>query len=104
LKEEKMPGGDGTGPDGRGGWCTPLLRSGQISRPLGGFNRGGRALGFGGRGRGRMNMFYATGEPAWNRDSLPTEEASRTSLEGRLESLETELKETKELLKGLKLK
>jgi len=68
-----MPNLDGTGPDGRGGWCTPLWTSGQISRPLGGvgFGRGfsarGRGAGMGGRGRGRMNMYYATGQPGWAR-------------------------------------
>ena len=41
-----MPWGDGTGPWGTGGWCTPLWMSGQIPGPLG-FGRGF------GRGRGR---------------------------------------------------
>jgi len=47
-----MPWGDGTGPWGTGGWCTPLWMSGQIPGPLG-FGRGfGLGRGFG-RGRGR---------------------------------------------------
>ena len=44
-----MPFGDGTGPWGTGGWCTPLWMSGQIPGPLG-FGRGfgrGRGRGFG---------------------------------------------------------
>ncbi len=55
-----MPWGDGTGPWGTGGWCTPLWMSGQIPGPLGlgrGFGFGfGRGFGLGrgfGRGRGR---------------------------------------------------
>ncbi len=57
-KEFIMPGGDGTGPMGMG----PL--SGRGIRFCGGNGapgfvvRGGR---FGGRGRGRRNMYYATG-------------------------------------------
>ena len=64
-----MPCVDGTGPNGMGGWCTPLWKSGQMERPMGSGGRfsGRRAPGLGGRGRGRMSMFYATGQPGWRR-------------------------------------
>ncbi|MBD3260217.1 MAG: hypothetical protein GF334_00835 [Candidatus Altiarchaeales archaeon] len=48
-----MPRGDGTGPDGRGGWCTPRWMSRQIDKPQ------SPVRGFRGRARGRGNMFYA---------------------------------------------
>ncbi|RLI96857.1 MAG: hypothetical protein DRO96_02150 [Candidatus Aenigmatarchaeota archaeon] len=76
-----MPGGDGTGPNGTGGYCTPLLQSGQIREPLrlGLSTVFGRGVGMGtgfGRGfgrRGHRRMFYATGLPGWVRfGTLPT--------------------------------
>ena len=40
-----MPGGDGTGPMGKGGWCAPLWQSNQMPVPRGrGFWR--RGMGF----------------------------------------------------------
>ncbi len=73
-----MPGGDGTGPFGTGGYCTPLLQSGQIQAPLRrGFGTGiglGGGMGFG-RGfgrRGYRRMFYATGLPGWVRFGTAT--------------------------------
>ena len=62
-----MPGGDGTGPNGMGGRCTPLWMSEQISRPL------GTPLGFGGgfgRGRGYRRIYRATGLPLWARSGV----------------------------------
>ena len=81
-----MPGGDGTGPNGLGGWCTPLWTSGQMQRPVGlgyrslyGRRFSGRgAPGMGGRGRGRMNMFYATGQPGWIRGQQPLPQTQAT--------------------------
>ena len=64
-----MPGFDGTGPAGMGpitgggrGFCVAPA-SGVRPRPFGRFllGRGG------GRGRGRRNMYYATGLPGWAR-------------------------------------
>lgn len=59
-----MPRGDRTGPAGMGpmtgrsaGYCAGF--------PTPGFTRPGRP--FGGRGRGRRNMYYATGLPGWAR-------------------------------------
>jgi hypothetical protein len=76
-----MPGGDRTGPMGMGvmtgrgaGYCAgfggrgseyPAQRRGfkaGFLRSLGEFGRG-----YGGGGRGRRNMFYATGLPGWMR-------------------------------------
>jgi hypothetical protein len=101
-----MPGGDGTGPDGRGGWCTPLWMSGQIPKSLGlglrGFFGGGfwgrRVPGRVGRGRGRMNMFYATGLPGWMRFGTPqpqtplgvTQNLQQPTMEQELQWLEQE--------------
>jgi hypothetical protein len=70
-----MPGGDGTGPDGMGGWCT---------------------LGFGGRARGCGRMFF--GSRAHRRrlnakdigENLKNEERF---LELRLEEIKKEIKE-----------
>ncbi|MBN1626509.1 MAG: DUF5320 domain-containing protein, partial [Deltaproteobacteria bacterium] len=65
-----MPGGDGTGPNGMGsmtgrgaGWCAGFNTPGYAnSSPVQGFGRGrGFYGGRGGGGRGRRNMYYATG-------------------------------------------
>lgn len=65
-----MPGGDGTGPMGRGpmtgrgaGYCAGFAVPGFANRPFGGgfFGRGR------GGGRGWRHMFYATGLPGWMR-------------------------------------
>lgn len=62
-----MPRGDGTGPAGMGpmtgraaGYCAGNNAPGFANTWF------GRALGFGG-GRGRRNMFFATGLPGWRR-------------------------------------
>jgi hypothetical protein len=76
-----MPRGDGTGPMGRGGmtgrragYCAGFgaqeRENTAPGRGLGmGFfgGRGSRDHGFGGSGRGRRNMFFATGLPGWMR-------------------------------------
>jgi hypothetical protein len=105
-----MPAGDGTGPDGTGGWCTPLWMSGQIPRSLGpGFRRpygqgfrGRRAPGTGGRGRGRMNMFYATGLPGWARFGLSSTPAQPPSKNQEMEWLENEAKALEQELNGVR--
>jgi len=61
-----MPGFDGTGPGGRGpmtgggrGYCTVTAGRSVVRPAAGFFRRGG--------GRGRRNMYYATGMPGWQR-------------------------------------
>ena len=78
-----MPGFDGTGPQGRGrrtgrglGYCSPQERreagdEGRTTEPVDEARPIEPAFGFrrrpgrGGRGRGRMNRFKATGRPGW---------------------------------------
>jgi len=73
-----MPGGDRTGPAGAGpmtgrglGYCSGNAAPGYAHGRggFGGGHGGGfrRAPGTGGRGRGRMNVFYATGLPGYAR-------------------------------------
>lgn len=65
-----MPGGDRTGPRGMGqrtgrgaGFCSGYNMPGYANPgPAGGFRGAGR-----GGGRGRRNMYYATGLPYWAR-------------------------------------
>ncbi len=66
-----MPGGDKTGPLGYGpmtgrgaGYCSGNRAPGYINAPF------GRGRGCGG-GRGRRNMYYATGLPRWGRAAQP---------------------------------
>ncbi|MBN2010413.1 DUF5320 domain-containing protein [candidate division KSB1 bacterium] len=72
-----MPGGDRTGPLGRGpmtgraaGLCTGNPVPGYAN-PVGG--RGMHGIGFGafGRGRGHRHWFYTTGLPRWARGGYP---------------------------------
>jgi len=72
-----MPGGDGTGPLGMGpmtgrgaGYCAGFAVPGFVNHGFGG--------GFFGRcgGRGRRNMFYATGLPGWARAGMGTSDAA----------------------------
>ena len=69
-----MPGGDRTGPEGRGpmtgrgaGYCAGYNVPGYMNQAA----RGGFGMGRGGWGRGRgrgwRNMYYATGLPGWMR-------------------------------------
>ncbi len=89
-----MPGGDGTGPPGRGantGWGRGACRGLQRQ----GFGHGG---GFSGGG-GRRNRFWATGTPGWMSGTTtqppvagmePTVEPGREWLEQRAVLLRTE--------------
>lgn len=97
-----MPGGDGTGPQGFGprtgraaGYCAQYPVPGYANPNLGrGFYRGG--------GRGRRNLYYATGLTGWQRGaySYPppvvqaiTKEQEAAELKNEAEYLENELKE-----------
>ena len=68
-----MPGGDGTGPMGMGpmsgrgaGYCAGYPVPGFMN-PVGGRGFSGRGFRGRGGGRGRRNMFWATGLPGWAR-------------------------------------
>ncbi|OYT27889.1 MAG: hypothetical protein B6U97_00215 [Candidatus Altiarchaeales archaeon ex4484_96] len=99
-----MPAGDGTGPQGTGGRCTPLWRSGQIPQPT------GRPMGYGGgggfgRGRGYRNVYRATGLPYWARmdQTTPhttTQEPQQTR-EQEIQQLKQELSDIKKRLNEL---
>jgi hypothetical protein len=76
-----MPGGDRTGPMGRGpltGWGRGFCgttRSPQFQR--GGYAGGGRGFGRGaGGGRGWRNQFRATGLPGWRREGWAPPESA----------------------------
>ncbi len=70
-----MPGGDRTGPMGRGpmtgrgaGLCAGYNAPGYANPiPGRGFGRGFWGRGWGGGGRGWRHMYYATGLPGWMR-------------------------------------
>lgn len=77
-----MPGGDRSGPMGRGpmtgrgaGFCSGSGVAGFMNRGGGG---GGRGRG----GRGWRNMFYATGQPGWARAGIvPAPQAPNAPVE-----------------------
>ena len=116
-----MPGLDGTGPQKAGpktgggfGYCTGYVKEGDAPiRPLGAMRgfRDRRAPGTGGRGRGRMNMSYATGLPGWARFSPsqqpiqePTREEKINSLEQEASNMEQELKKIQQRMEELRKK
>jgi len=95
-----MPGGDGTGPMGMGpmtgrgmGYCASLVTPGYANPVF------GRVWGMGfGCGRGRRNMFYATGLPGWMRFGgyaapyqKPAPEMEKQVLKNQAEVLQSEL-------------
>ncbi|UCE27820.1 MAG: DUF5320 domain-containing protein [Candidatus Coatesbacteria bacterium] len=108
-----MPGGDRTGPAGAGpmtgrglGCCAGNAAPGY-AYGRGGFGGGGygggfrRAPGTGGRGRGRMNVFYATGLPGYARYGygvVPTAADEAVMLRNQSAVLEQELQLVKERL------
>jgi hypothetical protein len=110
-----MPGGDRTGPAGAGpmtgrglGYCSGNTAPGY-AYGRGGFGGGygggfRRAPGTGGRGRGRMNMFYATGLPGYARYGYGVAPAAVTAadeaevLRNQAAVLEQELQLVKERL------
>ena len=105
-----MPGGDGTGPQGLGprtgraaGYCAQYPVPGYANPNLGrGFYRGG--------GRGRRNLYYATGLTGWQRGaySYPppvvqtiTKEQELAELTNEAEFMENELKEIKKRIQEI---
>lgn len=102
-----MPRGDGTGPAGMGpmtGWGRGFCIAHASGIRAGSF--GGRLFGRGG-GRGRRNMFYATGLPGWARsgtayapDMTGKEEAEM--LKGEAAFLKEELEAIQKRLETLK--
>lgn len=105
-----MPGGDGSGPMGRGamtGWGRGLCSEPDGPPFARGGNGGqGRGLGrgVGGGGRGRRNRFWATGIPGRMRGAAvppafagakPPVDTRRQILEQRSAALEVELQEIK---------
>lgn len=118
-----MPRGDGTGPSGMGamtgrgaGFCAEFGMPGYANPvPGGGFGMGfGRGFGAPARGfggRGRRNMFYATGLPGWARYSgyavpygpqasyqKPDPEIEKQLLTKQAEALQSELEAVKKRL------
>lgn len=113
-----MPGLDGRGPRGLGpatgggfGYCTgytPARNRAPTTTPARGAAGGGRrAPGTGGRGRGRMNVFYATGMPGWARNFSPADAADNSgesveALESEARRLEGHLAKLRERIEGLR--
>jgi hypothetical protein len=104
-----MPGGNRTGPMGMGprsgrraGYCGGAGAPGVMGRMCGAFLGQGRGRG----GRGRRNMFHATGQPGWMRSSMgcvaPAEvlasELEKQSLQTQVETLQSQLDEVKRRL------
>ncbi len=118
-----MPRGDGTGPMGMGaktgrgaGYCAGFGMPGFMNPGVGfgggGFGRGRGFFGRGG-GRGRRNMFYATGMPGWMRggwgyqqaapypQQAPSAKDEKAYLENYAKGIEEELDEVKKRIKEL---
>jgi len=105
-----MPGGDGTGPSGLGprtgraaGYCAQYPVPGYAN-PIqgGGFYRGG--------GRGRCNLYYATGLTGWQRGaySYPppvvqtiTKEQELAELKDMAENMEHELEDIRKRIQEI---
>ncbi|MFH1722188.1 MAG: DUF5320 domain-containing protein [Candidatus Altiarchaeota archaeon] len=106
-----MPGLDRTGPQGRGsrtgggfGLCNGItLPREAIMWPRGRENLGveRRAPGTGGRGRGRMNRFFATGIPGYEWLGRSLEEQNKQKLEQEAKVLEQQLDEVKKRIESL---
>ena len=99
-----MPRGDGTGPMGTGpmsgrgmGFCAGYQNPGYANAAFG-------YRGCGGRGRGFRNMFYATGQPLWQRyGAYPAYEPTdlKTFLQNQATALENDLKSIRDRLSEL---
>jgi hypothetical protein len=106
-----MPGGDRTGPRGRGpmtgrgvGYCGGYERPGFTS-PVSGY--GMRFGGWGG-GRGWRHWYYATGLPAWARPEHPAPvqaaEQELAGLRNEAEWLKDQLEAINQRIEGLEKK
>lgn len=115
-----MPRGDGTGPMGMGpmtgrtaGFCADYETPGYMNPILGrGFGMGdGQGRRFGEGGRGRRNLYYATGLPGWmrfggnaapNTTQIPIHksdpEAEKQALKNQAETLQSQLDAVKKHL------
>ena len=104
-----MPGGDRTGPTGRGpmtgrsvGYCTGYPEPGYASPGYGrGLGRGlgrGFGRGFWGRGRGFWRRDYSP-EPYHTQE--PTKEEEKTYLEKMVKGLEEEIKAIRERIQEI---
>lgn len=98
-----MPGGNRRGPMGEGpmsgrgmGYCA------GYDRP--GFANGGGAWGGRGGGRGRRNMYYATGQPGWMRDDAPGVDDSADALRESANAIRQSLHAIEERLTTLEQK
>jgi hypothetical protein len=108
-----MPGYDGTGPRGMGpmtgggrGFCA-VPATGNTLRP-----RAGRVFGRG-AGRGRRNVYYATGMPFWQRATYgnpyygysaypePSAEEEKEMLKSEAETLRQELEDIQDRISVL---
>jgi len=121
-----MPGGDGTGPLGMGpmtgraaGFCAGYRMPGYTNPiPGQGFGMGfgsGRGFRGCGGGRGRRNMFYATGLTGWQRAAgvqygtpyaapyatVPTKEQELEALKGQAEYFENAMGDIRKRLQEL---
>ncbi len=104
-----MPRGDRSGPAGQGpmtgrraGFCTGAGAPGYTAGRGGGFWGGGFNCG---GGRGRRNMFYATGRPGWQRNDAPPVANGagdeKNWLKNQADALQTELRSIERRLKDL---
>ena len=100
-----MPGGDRTGPGGKGprtgralGYCSGSDSPGYMN-PAPGYG-GGFGGGRGG-GRGRRNIFRATGLPRWARGGRGGEAGDLESLRREAGVLEARLRSVIERIEGL---
>ena len=72
-----MPRGDGTGPDGTYKNCMPARDKLMYERQGRGLGNQRKMPGMGGRGIGRMNRFYSTSQPGWQRDAYQTQQPQK---------------------------
>ena len=109
-----MPAGNGTGPMGMGpmtgraaGFCAGFGMPGYANPTPGrGFGMGfGRGHGGGGRagGRGRRNMFHATGLPGWMRAGVQfaAPNAAAPTKEQELDMLKSQAEQMGEMLANI---
>lgn len=103
-----MPGGDRTGPAGRGpmsgraaGFCAGYAVPGYMNMEWRGYGQGGGWGRGGGRGRGRgfrhRHMYHATGVPGWQRGYIYPEPLPYPEFNGPVPAMTRE--QTLEMMK-----